>query len=89
MIVLDGNSIIIYLGCIIFLFIIGKIFILPLKFIIKLIGNSILGAILLFVVNLVGGVFGFHIGINIVTAIATGILGIPGVILLIILKLLL
>ena len=74
------------LGCIIFLFIIGKIFVLPIKFILKLIGNSIIGGILIFIVNLVGSLFGFHIGLNIITAIVTGILGIPGVVLLCFLK---
>lgn len=86
MIVLDINTIVVYLGCIVFLFIIGKIFVLPIKFILKLIGNSIIGGILIFIVNLVGSLFGFHIGLNIVTAIVTGILGIPGVVLLFFLK---
>lgn len=84
---MDFNSIIVYLGCIIFLFLIGKFFIIPLKIIMKIIGNSILGGILIYVVNLIGGMFNFHIGLNVVTAIVTGILGIPGVILLILLKL--
>ena len=87
MIVLDSNSIIVYVACVIFLFLIGKFFIIPLKSIGKIIGNSILGGILIFIVNSIGSVFNFHIGLNIATAIITGILGVPGVILLIILKL--
>ncbi|MFR5190683.1 MAG: pro-sigmaK processing inhibitor BofA family protein [Clostridia bacterium] len=81
------NTIIIYLACMIFLFLFGRIFILPLKSILKLIGNSILGGILIFVINLIGGMFAFHIGLNILTAILVGLLGIPGAILLVILKL--
>lgn len=77
MIVLEINSIIVYLGCIIFLFLIGKFFILPLKIIMKILGNSILGGILIFIVNLIGEMFNFHIGLNIGTAIITGILGVP------------
>lgn len=77
MIVLEFNTIIVYLGCIIFLFLIGRIFILPLKSIIKLIGNSILGGMLIFFVNLIGNFLNFHIGLNFGTAIITGILGIP------------
>ena len=76
-IVLDINSVIVYIACIIFLFLIGKFFILPIKIIMKIIGNSILGGVLIFVVNLIGGMFNFHIGLNIGTAIVTGILGIP------------
>lgn len=87
MIVLDINSIIVYVACIIFLFLIGRFFIIPLKSIAKIIGNSIIGGILIFIVNAIGNLLNFHIGLNIGTAIVTGILGIPGVILLIILKL--
>lgn len=77
MIVLDENSIIVYIACIIFLFLIGKFFIVPLKSITKIIGNSILGGILIFIVNTIGNFFNFHIGLNIITAIITGILGVP------------
>lgn len=74
---LEANTIITYLACIFFLFIIGRIFIVPLKIIMKLVGNSILGGILIFIVNMIGTMFNFHIGLNIGTAIVTGILGIP------------
>lgn len=83
---MDGNSIVVYLACIIFLFLIGKFFIVPLKYLAKILGNSILGGILIFIVNIIGSFFNFHIGLNIATAIITGILGVPGVILLVILK---
>ena len=75
--VLEINSILVYMACIIFLFIMGRFFILPLKSIAKIMGNSILGGILIFLVNVIGNFFGFHIGLNIGTAIITGILGIP------------
>lgn len=74
---MEANTIITYLACIFFLFIIGRIFILPLKSILKLVGNSILGGILIFIINIVGAMFNFHIGLNVGTAIIIGILGIP------------
>lgn len=86
---MDTNTIIIYFACIIFLFILGRFFTVPLIKIIKLIINSILGAVLILLVNIVGSSFQFHIGINIITAIFVGILGLPGAILLVVLKLLL
>ena len=55
--------------------------------IIKLILNSILGGILIWVINFAGTYFGFHIGLNLFTCIFIGILGLPGSILLVILKL--
>lgn len=80
---------IIYIACICFLFLLGKIFILPIKSILKLVINSCIGGLLIYLINLVGGLFDFHIGLNYITAIFTGILGVPGVILLVILKIIL
>ncbi len=86
---MDFNIIITFLTCIIVLFIFGKIFIMPLKSILKLIFNSILGGLCIYMINLIGANFGFHIGLNIVTSMLVGILGIPGAVLLIILKVIL
>ena len=84
---MNMNSIIIYLACLIVLFIVGKVFFLPLKKIAKLLVNSVLGGVLIYIVNIVGASFNFHIGLNIGTAIFSGVLGIPGVCFLIILRL--
>lgn len=81
------NSVIIYLACLIVIIIIGKIFYVPLKHIVKLIINSLLGGLLIYIVNVIGVSFNFHIGLNAVTAIFVGILGVPGVIVLILVKL--
>ena len=62
-------NIITYLACICFIFIFGRIFIVPLKKILKLIINSILGGLVIFLINLVGMNFGFHIGLNFFTSI--------------------
>lgn len=83
---MDTNTIIIYSACIIAILIVGKIFLFPIKKILKLIINSIFGGILIYVINFFGTVFNFHIGLNIVTSVFVGILGIPGVILLIIIQ---
>ena len=82
-------NIITYLACICFLFIFGRIFIVPIKKILKLIINSVLGGITIFLINLIGGIWGFHIGLNFFTSLWVGILGVPGAIFLIILKLIL
>lgn len=84
---MEMNTMLTYLACICFLFIFGRIFIVPLKSVLKLVVNSVIGGILIFIINWVGGIFQFHIGINFVTAIFVGLLGVPGTILLVILKL--
>lgn len=81
-------NILAYLTCICLIFIFGRIFIVPIKKILKLIINSVLGGIVIFLINIIGANFGFHIGLNLVTSILIGVLGIPGVVCLIIVKLL-
>ena len=83
---MEVKMLLIYVACIIGIIIVGKVFIAPIKTIGKLIINSILGVVLLYIINLVGALWQFHIGINVITALVVGILGIPGAILLAILK---
>ena len=66
---MDINTVIVYLACLVILFIIGRVFYLPLKHIFKLLLNSVLGGVLIYIVNIVGGAFGFHVGLNFWTAI--------------------
>ncbi len=82
------NNIITYLACICFIFIFGRIFIVPIKKILKLILNSVLGGLTIFIINLIGAGFNFHIGLNVFTSILVGLLGLPGAVCLIIIKLL-
>lgn len=68
------------------LYIIGMILVVPLKWIGKLIINGILGGVALFLINIIGNFAGFSIAINPVNAVITGILGLPGVALILILQ---
>ena len=83
---MELSSLLIVLGCALAIFIIGKILLFPLKKILKLVFNTLIGAAIIYIINLIGASFGFHIGLNIITALVVGILGIPGAILLIILE---
>jgi inhibitor of the pro-sigma K processing machinery len=56
------------------------------KIVLRLIYNTIIGGIALIVINLVGGLFGFCLALNVVSALIAGTLGIPGIVLLIVLK---
>lgn len=84
---MNFNNIIVYIACIFFLFIFGKVFIVPIKTILKLVLNSVLGGVVIFLINFIGAYFNFHIGLNLVTSIFVGILGIPGAIVIVIIKL--
>ncbi|WP_205687629.1 pro-sigmaK processing inhibitor BofA family protein [Clostridiisalibacter paucivorans] len=70
----------------ILLYVLGMILIVPLKYIFKLIINGLIGGVALFLINIVGGFFGISLGINPITALVVGFLGVPGVILLLIIK---
>ena len=65
---MDTNTIT-FLACICFLFIFGRLFIIPLKKILKIILNSCIGAGFIYVVNIIGANFGFHIGLNFFTTV--------------------
>ena len=58
------------------LLLVVKLFALPFK----LVWNGIIGGIMLWLINLVGAVFSFHINITVVTALIAGVFGVPGVI---------
>ena len=62
-------NLLIIISCICILFVIGRIFIIPIKKILKLVFNSILGGGLIYIINLIGGIWEFHIGLNFFTAI--------------------
>ncbi|MBR5230534.1 MAG: pro-sigmaK processing inhibitor BofA family protein [Firmicutes bacterium] len=72
---------------VILIFIIGKIFLWPLKMIFKLAANSLLGGLIIFVINAVGSGLGIFIPLNILSALIVGALGIPGAVLMLILTL--
>ena len=77
------------LGAVILLcFVSLKILTAPIRLVMKLLINAALGFVILFVVNFFGAFFGISLGVNFINAAVAGFLGIPGVILLLVLKLL-
>lgn len=77
-----------YVGAIIVIFLVGKIFLWPLKKVLKLVASSLIGALAILLINVIGADFGIFIPLNLITAVTVGILGIPGAVLLLIFTLL-
>ena len=75
---MESNNLITYLACICFLFLFGRIFIVPIKKILKLVFNSLLGGLTIYIINLIGAGFNFHIGLNIFTSIVVRNIRIAG-----------
>ncbi|MGN0659406.1 MAG: pro-sigmaK processing inhibitor BofA family protein [Emergencia sp.] len=72
-------------GALILIFLLGKALTAPLRVILRLLLNSVAGAVLLLVINFIGMNFGIMIPVNAVNALTVGILGIPGVVTLLLL----
>ena len=51
----------------------------PILFLLKTAANTALGGVVLLIINGAGGIFGACVGVNWVTCLAAGVLGIPGV----------
>ena len=64
-----------------------QLFSAPLRLALKVLLNTLLGFAALFLLNLASGVTGFTLGLNLLNALIVGILGVPGLVLLALLKL--
>ncbi len=73
-----------YAGAIILIFLIGKIFLWPIKLVLKLVLNSVIGGAAILMINVLGAGFGIFIPLNILNALIVGVLGLPGAVLLLI-----
>lgn len=62
-------------------YVIYRILSKPIRFIFKMLLNAICGFVVLFVLNFFGDAFGISAEINLLNSLIVGILGIPGVIL--------
>lgn len=61
----------------------------PIKLLFKLAVNSVIGIVLLLLVNYGGSFIGFELPVNIITILVVGFLGIPGILLLVCFQILL
>lgn len=62
----------------------GKVFLVPLKILLKLLVGSLLGGLALLIINAAGSSIGIMVPLNLLTAGIAGILGFPGVVCLVI-----
>ncbi len=79
---LEAGIFLAYAAGLFFIYLLGKFLIVPLKWVGRLILNSIIGGIFILAVNLLGGHWGIFVPLNPLTAVITGLLGIPGAVLL-------
>lgn len=77
-----------YVLAVVLLIILCRVFIKPLKNVGILLLHSALGGVGLYIFNLLFAGLGFGIGLNIATSAVCGLLGLPGLVLMILLKIL-
>jgi inhibitor of the pro-sigma K processing machinery len=68
------------------IYIVVRVMFKPIKWLVKLIVNSILALVGIMVINIIGNYFGYHLPINPVSVIGVGVLGVPGLLLLILMN---
>ena len=69
-----------------FLIALLRIFSTPLRIAFRLLANTLLGFLALWVANLTAGVTGIVLGFNLLNAVLIGILGVPGFIMLLLVQ---
>ena len=86
---IDSNSAIAYIIGIVLVALVFFILTKPLKWILKTVFNGLLGGVMLLIINSIGASIGLMIPINPLNALLVGILGFPGVLLLVLIGLIL
>lgn len=81
-------NLIVFVIALFLLLIFGKILLLPLKIIFELIINGVVGGIVLLLSNALIGSSGYYIDVNPLSTLIVGIFGVPGYIVLLLLRIL-
>lgn len=85
----DIGIVLAYSAGIMFIFMLSWILVIPFKIAGKFILNALLGGLLILAFNFFGKFTGVYIGLNEITALVVGVLGIPGFIAILAIKLIL
>ena len=84
---MDFLVIIAYVAGVLIVYALGKMLMIPLRSIFNLIANAVIGGGVLLVINFIGSFWDFGVGVNPITALVVGLLGVPGGLLIIALRL--
>ncbi len=82
----DAQTLLAYVFVVVLLYVLVRLLYGPVRFILRLAYRTLLGAGILWVLNLGGNLLGYHFAINLPTAITAGFLGMPGLVVLFLLQ---
>ncbi len=83
---MEFNIIIAFTLGLLLIYLIGRVMLIPLKWVFKLLVSALAGGVVLGLINYFGTFMNLHIPLNPVTALTAGFLGIPGIVLLFVLQ---
>ncbi|MGB9867489.1 MAG: pro-sigmaK processing inhibitor BofA family protein [Bacillota bacterium] len=63
-----------------------RVLYLPLRWLLQLAYSAVVGALVLWAINLVGNLLSFHLPVNLITSLVVGSLGVPGLCLILALR---
>lgn len=76
---IEAKVFLIYVAAIAVAFLFGRLLLLPVRKLFKLVVNSLVGGVLLVIINIAGAGVGIVMPVNLITAVIAGVLGLPGV----------
>lgn len=79
-------GIVIGIVAIVALYLILKLLRVSAGMIMKFVWNGVIGLVLLFIFNSIGSIIGLSLEVNVINALIAGVFGIPGIILLLLVK---
>ncbi|MCI7304545.1 MAG: pro-sigmaK processing inhibitor BofA family protein [Clostridiales Family XIII bacterium] len=75
---LEAGIFVAYAACLFLIYVLGKLLIVPLKWAGRMLINSMIGGVLIVLINMLGGNWGLFVPLNPLSAVIIGILGLPG-----------
>jgi inhibitor of the pro-sigma K processing machinery len=81
----SGQAVLAYFFVLVLIYVLFRLLYGPLRLVARVAYRTLLGALILWVLNLVGNLAGYHLPLNLPTAMTAGLLGVPGVIVIIVL----
>jgi inhibitor of the pro-sigma K processing machinery len=82
----DLNVVLAVIFGVLLLYFLGKMLVTPARLVLRALLTGAMGAAVLLVFNLIGGLFGAAVGINAATALVVGYMGLPGLAMILLLQ---
>ncbi len=82
---MNAQTVLAYFFVLVLLYVLFRLLYNPLRWVFRIGYRTLIGAAILWVLNLGGNLLGYHLALNLPTAMVAGLMGIPGVVALFVL----